>query len=113
MRRRTRRFGSFEVFAHRGQTDEVKTLADYVIDHHYPDLRRAENRYALFLREVVARHESGQASEEDERRMDEELFPLFWYPPKPELLASFFSRTIASRAARNASSRCAGEWFAE
>jgi uncharacterized protein YdiU (UPF0061 family) len=49
------RFGSFEVFAHRGRTDEVKVLADYVIDQHYPHLREAENRYALFLREVVAR----------------------------------------------------------
>ena len=49
------RFGSFEVFAHRGQTDEVKTLADYVIEQHYPHLSQVENRYAAFLREVVAR----------------------------------------------------------
>lgn len=49
------RFGSFEVFAARGQTDEVKTLADYVIDNHYPHLSSVENRYASFLREVVAR----------------------------------------------------------
>lgn len=49
------RFGSFEVFAHRGQTESVKTLADYVIDQHYPDLKDADDRYAAFLREVVAR----------------------------------------------------------
>jgi uncharacterized protein YdiU (UPF0061 family) len=49
------RFGSFEVFAHRGQTDEVKTLADYVIEQHYPHLASLESRYAAFLREVVAR----------------------------------------------------------
>lgn len=48
------RFGSFEVFAHRGQTDEVKTLADYVIGQHYPHFRDVDNRYVLFLREVVA-----------------------------------------------------------
>jgi proline iminopeptidase len=58
------------------------------------DLDLIEQVAGKDLREVVARHESGQASEEDERRMDEELFPLFWYPPKPALLASFFSRTI-------------------
>src|SRR5262245_34658663 len=49
------RFGSFEVFAHRGQTELVKTLADFVIDQHYPHLKDAENKYATFLREVVAR----------------------------------------------------------
>ncbi len=49
------RFGSFEVFASRGQTDEVKILADYVIDQHYAHLGDAENRYARFFREVVAR----------------------------------------------------------
>jgi len=49
------RFGSFEVFAHRGQTESVKTLADYVIDQHYPELLDADDRYASFLREVVAR----------------------------------------------------------
>jgi proline iminopeptidase len=41
------------------------------------------------LREAV-----GQASEEDTRRMGEELLPLYNYPPKPELLATAFSRTI-------------------
>jgi serine/tyrosine/threonine adenylyltransferase len=49
------RFGSFEVFAHRGQTDEVRLLADYVIEQHYPHLRGVDNRYTAFLREVVAR----------------------------------------------------------
>ena len=49
------RFGSPEVSPHRGQTDSVKTLADYVIEQHYPDLKEVEDRYAAFLREVVAR----------------------------------------------------------
>ncbi|HEX3150673.1 MAG TPA: YdiU family protein [Gemmataceae bacterium] len=49
------RFGSFEVFAHRGQTDEVKILADYVIEQSFPHLQLAEDKYAAFLREVVAR----------------------------------------------------------
>lgn len=46
------------------------------------------------LREVAARDAVGQASEEDKRRFNEELFPLYMYPPKPELLATVFSRTI-------------------
>jgi len=49
------RFGSFEVFAHRGQTEQVRVLADYVIDLHYPHLKDRDDRYPAFLREVVAR----------------------------------------------------------
>ncbi|MBO0697335.1 MAG: YdiU family protein [Zavarzinella sp.] len=49
------RFGSFEVFAHRGQTDEVKVLADYVIEQHYPHLGDVPDKYPAFLREVVTR----------------------------------------------------------
>jgi uncharacterized protein YdiU (UPF0061 family) len=49
------RFGSFEVFAHRGQTEQVKVLADYVIEQCYPHLTRRDDRYAALLREVVAR----------------------------------------------------------
>src|SRR5262245_9206548 len=49
------RFGSFEVFAHRGQTELVKTLADFVIDQHYAHLKDASDKYPAFLREVVAR----------------------------------------------------------
>ena len=63
----------------------------------YPfDLDLVEQLAGKDLREVAARSNSGQASEEDKRRMDEDLFPLFWYPPKPELLASFFSRMISN-----------------
>ncbi|WP_020473235.1 protein adenylyltransferase SelO [Zavarzinella formosa] len=49
------RFGSFEVFAHRGQTDEVKTLADYVIGLYFPHLVAAEKPYLAFYREVISR----------------------------------------------------------
>ncbi|HKA06266.1 MAG TPA: YdiU family protein [Gemmataceae bacterium] len=49
------RFGSFEVFAHRGQTELVKTLADFVIDQHFAHLKDASDKYPAFLREVVAR----------------------------------------------------------
>ncbi len=49
------RFGSFELFYYRGQYDEVKTLADYVIREFYPQFVEAEDKYLQFLREVVAR----------------------------------------------------------
>ena len=49
------RFGSFELFYYRGQYDEVKTLADYVIREFYPQFAEAEDKYLQFLREVVAR----------------------------------------------------------
>ena len=43
------RFWSFEVFFYRDQFSHVRTVADYVIDHHYPLLRDAGNPYfALF-----------------------------------------------------------------
>lgn len=49
------RFGSFEVFYYRDQVKEIKTLADYVIARHYPELAHVENPYYAFLREVVVR----------------------------------------------------------
>ncbi|MBA2338901.1 MAG: YdiU family protein [Pyrinomonadaceae bacterium] len=49
------RFGTFEVFAARGQYEHVKTLADYVIKEFYPELADERDKYAAFLREVVRR----------------------------------------------------------
>ncbi len=49
------RFGSFEVFAHRGQFDHLQQLADYTIDLYFPKTRDTKNPYAAFLREVVIR----------------------------------------------------------
>ncbi|MCU7800736.1 MAG: YdiU family protein [gamma proteobacterium symbiont of Lucinoma myriamae] len=49
------RFGNFELFASRGQLDQVKQLADFVISHYYPEVltQSDTNPYALFLSEVV------------------------------------------------------------
>jgi uncharacterized protein YdiU (UPF0061 family) len=49
------RFGSFELFYYRGQFDRVRELADYVIREFYPQSGDAENKYLLFLREVIGR----------------------------------------------------------
>ena len=49
------RFGSFEVFFYRGQHEELKTLADYVIGLHYPDIAELPDKYPRFLREVALR----------------------------------------------------------
>jgi len=49
------RFGSFEVFYYRNQFAQIRQLADYVIDHHYPHLRASDNPYRSLLQEVVAR----------------------------------------------------------
>ena len=35
------RVGTFQVFAHRGQTENLKTLTDYAIKRHYPDAKDA------------------------------------------------------------------------
>lgn len=47
------RFGSFEVFFYRGQPDAIRTLADYVIRQHYPELGAYEDKYPRFLQAVV------------------------------------------------------------
>lgn len=49
------RFGSFEVFAARGQVDHLRTLAEYVIDQHFPHLAGEPGRFARFLAEVAER----------------------------------------------------------
>jgi len=49
------RFGSFEYCYYNGQHDNLRRLADYVIEHHYPELAVAENRYAALLHEVARR----------------------------------------------------------
>ncbi len=52
------RFGSFELFASRSQTDKVQQLADFVIQHYYPDILKQSNNkqinpYQLFLSSVI------------------------------------------------------------
>lgn len=49
------RIGTFEYFAARGDVDGVRTLADYVIARHYPELREAEDRYFKLLHAVIER----------------------------------------------------------
>ncbi len=49
------RFGSFEHWYYRKHTDQLKVLADYVIERFYPALRAAENPYAELLEEVTRR----------------------------------------------------------
>ena len=53
------RFGSFEHWHYRDKPDELRTLADYVIDTFYPELREATNAaanpYAALLAEVTRR----------------------------------------------------------
>lgn len=49
------RFGSFEVFYHRGQHEHISTLADYVIARHFPSLAVEPDKHASFLREVMMR----------------------------------------------------------
>lgn len=53
------RFGHFEHFWSREQYDELRGLADYVVDNFYPECRRtgrfAGNAYAAFLEQVSER----------------------------------------------------------
>jgi uncharacterized protein YdiU (UPF0061 family) len=51
------RFGSFEIFHYSGRLDDVRTLAEYVIERFFPDAAAlaGDERYALFLRTVIER----------------------------------------------------------
>jgi len=49
------RFGSFELFYYRGQYEQVRELADYVISEFFQSPVETENTYLQFLREVVHR----------------------------------------------------------
>ncbi|QEE44556.1 YdiU family protein [Rhizobium sp. WL3] len=49
------RVGTFQFFAAQGDEDAVQTLADHVIDRHYPAAREAENPYLAMLTLVAER----------------------------------------------------------
>jgi uncharacterized protein YdiU (UPF0061 family) len=49
------RFGSFEVFYYRKQHDHLRTLADFVIAHHYPALSDETEPYAVLLDTIIDR----------------------------------------------------------
>ena len=46
------RFGSFEHFYARREYDQLRQLADFCIEHYFPDLAAQENRYAAWFAEV-------------------------------------------------------------
>jgi len=48
------RVGTFEFFAARKDNDGIRLLADYVIDRHYRDARKAANPYRSLLDSVIA-----------------------------------------------------------
>ncbi len=49
------RFGHFEYFYYSGQHEDLKQLADYVIDRYYPDAKQAKNPYLFMYQQVVER----------------------------------------------------------
>ncbi|WP_302172772.1 YdiU family protein [uncultured Hydrogenophaga sp.] len=49
------RFGHFEHFSAGGRIEELRQLADFVIDHHYPACRQGGNPYAALLEAVSER----------------------------------------------------------
>jgi serine/tyrosine/threonine adenylyltransferase len=49
------RVGTFQFFAARKDTDAVRTLADYTIARHYPNIKHRPDKYRDFLSAVIAR----------------------------------------------------------
>ncbi len=52
------RVGTFEYAAARGRPDELRTLADYTIRRHFPDLAAAGNPYLALIEAVMERQAS-------------------------------------------------------
>jgi uncharacterized protein YdiU (UPF0061 family) len=49
------RIGTFEFFANRGDAEGVRSLADYVIARHYPEIAGADQPYRALLDAVIGR----------------------------------------------------------
>ncbi|MDU7965013.1 MAG: protein adenylyltransferase SelO family protein, partial [Clostridium perfringens] len=49
------RVGTFAYAAQWGTLEDLKSLADYTIKRHFPNLAKNENKYILFLEEVINR----------------------------------------------------------
>lgn len=49
------RVGTFEFIAEWGTLEELKLLADYTINRHYPEIEADENKYLSLLQEVIKR----------------------------------------------------------
>lgn len=47
------RVGTFQFFAAREDDEAIRSLADYVIDRHYPDAKNTENPYLALLRGIA------------------------------------------------------------
>ncbi|QND49903.1 YdiU family protein [Rhizobium lusitanum] len=52
------RVGTFQYFAARGDTDNLRILADHVVDRHYPEIKDRQNRYLALLEAVADRQAS-------------------------------------------------------
>jgi uncharacterized protein YdiU (UPF0061 family) len=52
------RVATFQYAAQWGTLEELKALADYTIERHYPEIGEGGNRYMTFLRKVVERQAS-------------------------------------------------------
>ncbi len=52
------RVGTFQYAASRGNTDEIRALADYTLKRHFPDVEFNERRYISLLKEVIKRQAS-------------------------------------------------------
>ncbi|MTI69723.1 MAG: YdiU family protein [Firmicutes bacterium] len=49
------RVGTFEYISHWGNVEELKTLADYTLQRHFPYVKDDENPYLSLLKEVIKR----------------------------------------------------------
>ncbi|MDO5639581.1 MAG: YdiU family protein [Neisseria sp.] len=49
------RFGHFEYMYHNGRHENLQPLADFLIEHHFPDCREADNPYSALFQQISQR----------------------------------------------------------
>src|SRR5699024_6322562 len=49
------RVGTFQFISNYGNIDELKYLAEYTLERHFPYIDKTKNRFILLLREVISR----------------------------------------------------------
>lgn len=50
------RVGTFQFVANLGTKEDLRSLAEYTLNRHFPDANEGENRYLVLLQEVIKQH---------------------------------------------------------
>ncbi|KAJ1545578.1 hypothetical protein HK096_006232, partial [Nowakowskiella sp. JEL0078] len=72
------RFGSFEVFWYRSEKDKIKTLADYVINYHYPEVNIPKQNKIVIMKHLNLDSTSGNVVENRPVEVEVNKYAVFF-----------------------------------